>query len=210
MSNDTQADLPSADLIADLTVDTTAEPTSEDSIAADSALADSAPAEQAAAPIETGEAPATGETASTAETAGTADAAAVAQAAETAEAAGSAEVPEGAGAAAVAEEDDLDSHRFECRSCGYVYDPGEGVKKLGIPQGTPFFELDAASFRCPVCRSKVGAFKDIGPRNKPSGFEENLNFGLGVNRLTPGQKNVLIFGGFALAIAFFLSLYSLR
>jgi len=110
----------------------------------------------------------------------------------------------------VVEEDDLDSHRFECRSCGYVYDPGEGVKKLGIPQGTPFFELDAASFRCPVCRSKVGAFKDIGPRNKPSGFEENLNFGLGVNRLTPGQKNVLIFGGFALAIAFFLSLYSLR
>lgn len=107
-------------------------------------------------------------------------------------------------------DEDLDSHRFECRSCGYVYDPGEGVKKLGIAPGTPFFELDAASFRCPVCRSKVGAFKDIGPRNKPSGFEENLNFGLGVNRLTPGQKNVLIFGGFALAIAFFLSLYSLR
>jgi len=71
-------------------------------------------------------------------------------------------------------------------------------------------ELDASSFRCPVCRSRVVAFMDIGPRNKPSGFEENLNFGLGVNRLTPGQKNVLIFGGFALAIAFFLSLYSLR
>ena len=181
MSNDTQADLPSADL----TVDTTAEPTSEDSFADESALVDSAqtnsaPVEQAAESIEPGEAPAPGETAST------------------------------AGAAEVAEEDDLDSHRFECRSCGYVYDPGEGVKKLGIPQGTPFFELDAASFRCPVCRSKVGAFKDIGPRNKPSGFEENLNFGLGVNRLTPGQKNVLIFGGFALAIAFFLSLYSLR
>ena len=107
-------------------------------------------------------------------------------------------------------EDDLASHRFECRSCGFVYDPQEGVKKVGIPAGTPFLELDAASFRCPVCRSKVGAFKDIGPRNKPSGFEENLNFGLGVNQLTPGQKNVLIFGGFALAIAFFLSLYSLR
>ena len=102
------------------------------------------------------------------------------------------------------------SHRFECRSCGFVYDPGEGVKKLGIPQDTPFSELDPIGFRCPVCRSRVGAFKDIGPRNKPSGFEENLNFGLGVNRLTPGQKNVLIFGGFALAIAFFLSLYSLR
>ena len=101
-------------------------------------------------------------------------------------------------------------HRFECRSCGFVYDPAEGVRKLAIEPGTPFVELDPISFRCPVCRSRVGAFKDIGPRNKPSGFEENLNFGLGVNRLTPGQKNVLIFGGFALAFAFFLSLYSLR
>jgi rubredoxin len=102
------------------------------------------------------------------------------------------------------------THRFECRSCGFVYDPSEGVRKLGIAPGTAFVELDPASFRCPVCRSKVGAFKDIGPRDKPSGFEENLNYGLGVNRLTPGQKNVLIFGGLALGFAFFLSLYSLR
>ena len=106
--------------------------------------------------------------------------------------------------------EDPAQHRFECRSCGYVYDPAEGVKKVGIAPGTPFLEIDPGSFRCPVCRSKIGAFQDIGPRDKPSGFEENLNFGLGVNRLTPGQKNVLIFGGFALAFAFFLSLYSLR
>jgi rubredoxin len=105
---------------------------------------------------------------------------------------------------------DPDSHRFECRSCGFVYDPAEGVRKLGIAPGTPFTALDPASFRCPVCRSRMGAFKDIGPSGKPSGFEENLNYGIGVNRLTPGQKNVLIFGAFALAIAFFLSLYSLR
>ena len=106
--------------------------------------------------------------------------------------------------------EDPDTHRFECRSCGFVYDPAEGVRKLAIAPGTPFTQLDPIGFRCPVCRSRVGAFKDIGPRNKPTGFEENLNFGLGVNRLTPGQKNVLIFGGFALAFAFFLSLYSLR
>ena len=106
--------------------------------------------------------------------------------------------------------EDTTGHRFECRSCGYVYDPAEGVPKLAIAPGTPFEQLDVVSFRCPVCRSKLPAFRDIGPRDKPSGFEENLNFGLGVNRLTPGQKNVLIFGGFALAIAFFLSLYSLR
>jgi rubredoxin len=126
------------------------------------------------------------------------------------------EVADSLAAAATAEapaappESDPATHRFECRSCGFVYDPDEGVRKLAIEAGTPFQDLDPVSFRCPVCRSRVGAFKDIGPRNKPSGFEENLNFGLGVNRLTPGQKNVLIFGGFALAIAFFLSLYSLR
>ena len=102
------------------------------------------------------------------------------------------------------------THRFECRSCGFVYDPEEGVKKLRIEPGTAFQQLDALTFRCPVCRSKVGAFRDIGPRSKASGFEENLDFGLGVNRLTPGQKNVLIFGSLALGFAFFLSLYSLR
>merc|ERR1712100_432179 len=102
------------------------------------------------------------------------------------------------------------THRFECRSCGYVYDPDEGVKKVGIEAGTAFEDLDPLSFRCPVCRSRMPAFRDIGPRSKASGFEENLNYGLGVNRLTPGQKNVLIFGGLALAFAFFLPLYSLR
>ena len=107
-------------------------------------------------------------------------------------------------------ESDPRTHRFECRSCGYVYDPDEGVKKVDIAVGTAFAELDALSFRCPVCRSKVAAFKDIGPRSKASGFEENLNYGLGVNRMTPGQKNVLIFGSLALGFAFFLSLYSLR
>ncbi|WP_370455475.1 rubredoxin [Synechococcus sp. RSCCF101] len=106
--------------------------------------------------------------------------------------------------------EDTSEHRFECRSCGFVYDPAEGLKKLAIAPGTPFTDLDPISFRCPVCRSRMPAFRDIGPRSKPSGFEENLDFGLGVNRLTPGQKNVLIFGGFALAFAFFLSLYSLR
>ena len=102
------------------------------------------------------------------------------------------------------------SHRFECRSCGYIYDPDEGVKKLGIIPGTPFLEIDKVSFRCPVCRLGMDAFKDIGPRSAPSGFEENLNYGFGINNLTPGQKNVLIFGGLAFAFACFLSLYSLH
>ena len=53
--------------------------------------------------------------------------------------------------------DDPDQHRFECRSCGFVYDPAEGIRKLDIPPGTPFSALDPVGFRCPVCRSRVGA-----------------------------------------------------
>ena len=39
------------------------------------------------------------------------------------------------------------THRFECRSCGYVYDPAEGVKKLAIEPGTAFEELDDTGHR---------------------------------------------------------------
>ena len=105
---------------------------------------------------------------------------------------------------------DSRNHLYECSSCGYVYDPSEGVKKYGIAQGTSFLELDQVNFRCPVCRQGVEAFRDIGPRAKPSGFDQNLNYGLGINNLTAGQKNVLIFGGMAFAVACFLSLYSLH
>ncbi len=105
---------------------------------------------------------------------------------------------------------DLSTHRFECRVCSYIYDPKEGVNKLGIPGGTSFFDLDQSTFRCPVCRERSNMFKDIGPASAPSGFQENLSYGFGVNNLTSGQKNVLIFGGLALALACFLSLYSLN
>ncbi len=105
---------------------------------------------------------------------------------------------------------DLQNHCFECRSCGYVYDPKDGIKKLGIPSGTAFLSFDQAHFRCPVCRGGFALFRDIGPREKPSGFEENLEYGFGINNMTAGQKNVLIFGGLALAVACFLSLYSLH
>ena len=107
---------------------------------------------------------------------------------------------------------DLDPklNRFECISCGFIYDPDEGIKKLNIPIGTAFSELDKENFRCPVCRVGFGAYKDIGPKSKPSGFEENLTYGFGFNKLPSGQKNVLIFGSLALAAACFLSLYSLK
>ena len=104
----------------------------------------------------------------------------------------------------------LVQNRFECRSCGYIYDPREGIKKLNIPPNTPFSEIDGNTFACPVCRAGKNLYKDIGPREKPSGFEENLTYGFGFNSLPPGQKNILIFGGLAFAAACFLSLYSLH
>ena len=104
----------------------------------------------------------------------------------------------------------LEQNRFECRSCGYIYDPSEGNKKLNIPKNTPFSELDGNTFACPVCRPRKNFYKDIGPKSKPSGFDENLTYGFGFNSLPPGQKNILIFGGLAFAAAMFLSLYSLH
>ncbi len=108
-------------------------------------------------------------------------------------------------------EKDLSKNRFECRECGYVYDPKEGLKKFQISSGTSFLDIDKERFRCPVCRAGYASYKDIGAKFEPSdGFEENVVYGFGFNTLPPGQKNVLIFGGLAFAAACFLSLYSLH
>lgn len=98
--------------------------------------------------------------------------------------------------------------RYECRSCGYVYEPSKGDSNRDVPPGTPFEELPP-DWRCPVCSVRTSQFENIGSSGAPSGFQENLNFGFGVNRLTPGQKNLLIFGALALGFLFFLSLYTL-
>lgn len=98
---------------------------------------------------------------------------------------------------------------YECRSCGYVYEPTKGDDKRDIPGGTPFVELPT-DWRCPVCGVKKVQFVNVGVKGAPSGFQENLGYGLGVNNLTPGQKNLLIFGALALGFLFFISLYGLR
>lgn len=106
------------------------------------------------------------------------------------------------------EQDPKELDRYECRSCGYTYEPAKGDGQ-SIEPGTPFTELPL-TWRCPVCGSKASAFANVGPVGNPSGFKENLGYGLGVNTLTPGQKNILIYGAMALAILFFLSLYGLK
>jgi rubredoxin len=98
---------------------------------------------------------------------------------------------------------------FECRSCGYTYEPARGDPKNGIAANTAFDSISIV-WRCPVCGSKKSAFNNIGAKSKASGFEENLGYGFGVNTLTPSQKNVLIFTALALGVVFFLSLYTLN
>lgn len=98
---------------------------------------------------------------------------------------------------------------YECRACGYVYEPSKGDSNSGTPAGTSFEDLPS-DWRCPVCGARHTQFMNIGASDAPSGFKENLNYGLGVNLLTPGQKNLLIFSALAIGFLFFISLYGLK
>ena len=98
--------------------------------------------------------------------------------------------------------------RYECRSCGYIYEPSKGDSKAGIEPGTLFEDLPL-DWRCPVCGVGRSQFTNIGSSGAPSGFQENLKYGFGVNTLTPGQKNMLIFGALAVGFLIFMSLYGL-
>jgi rubredoxin len=99
--------------------------------------------------------------------------------------------------------------RYECAACGYVYEPAKGDNTGNIPAGTAFEEL-SEDWKCPVCGARKTRFSNLGPAGNPSGFKENLGYGFGVNTLTPGQKNLLIFGALALGFLFFMSLYGLN
>ena len=101
---------------------------------------------------------------------------------------------------------DLDRH--ECAACGYTYEPTKGDDRSGIPAGVAFTDLPP-TWKCPVCGAPPKRFQNVGALNAPSGFKENLSYGFGVNTMTPGQKNLLIFGGLILGFIFFLSLYGL-
>ena len=98
---------------------------------------------------------------------------------------------------------------YECRSCGYVYVPSKGDSQSKIPAGTRFTELPN-DWRCPVCGVRKTQFVNVGAQGTPSGFADNLDYGFGVNRLTPAQKNILIFSALGLGFLFFLSLYGLN
>ena len=98
--------------------------------------------------------------------------------------------------------------RYECRACGYVYEPTKGDDARTIQAGTAFQDLPE-KWTCPVCSAPPSQFANIGPEGAPSGFKENLGYGIGVNSLPPGQKNLLIFGVLGLFVLILLSFYGL-
>ena len=52
--------------------------------------------------------------------------------------------------------------RYRCNTCGYVYDPAQGVPESGIRPGTAFEELPF-DWVCPVCRAPKTNFTALPP-----------------------------------------------
>ena len=50
--------------------------------------------------------------------------------------------------------------KWECRVCGYVYDPELGDSSQGIDPGTPFEDLPD-SWACPICGVPKRMFRRI-------------------------------------------------
>jgi rubredoxin len=54
----------------------------------------------------------------------------------------------------------MNSHKFKCRSCGYVYDPEAGDLISGILPGTPFEEI-SDDWICPLCGVRKTEFTEF-------------------------------------------------
>lgn len=94
---------------------------------------------------------------------------------------------------------------YECVQCSFVYKPDAGGQ--GALAGTTFEDLPS-TWLCPVCKAPKDTF--IAQTKTIAGFEDNLNYGLGTNNMTGGQKNLLIFGSLAAFFLLFLAGYGLE
>ena len=86
---------------------------------------------------------------------------------------------------------DPKANRFECMSCGFIYDPDEGIKKLNIEPGTAFLDIDREKFRCPVCRVGFGGYKDIGPKSSLVDLKKTLLMALDLINFLQARKTFL-------------------
>ncbi len=51
-------------------------------------------------------------------------------------------------------------NKYECTTCGYIYDPEKGSPSQGIAPGTPFEQLPD-DWTCPGCHAPKEAFEPI-------------------------------------------------
>ncbi|KAI5083098.1 hypothetical protein GOP47_0002841 [Adiantum capillus-veneris] len=101
----------------------------------------------------------------------------------------------------------INTGKWECRSCGYVYEESKGEAAYPIAAGTEFRNLPE-DWRCPICGAGQSYFNSKSV--EVAGFAENQNYGLGTNSLTSGQKSLLIYGSLLLFFCLFLSGYFLQ
>lgn len=94
---------------------------------------------------------------------------------------------------------------YECLQCSFVYKPTESGQ--GALAGTQFDDLPS-TWLCPVCKAPKDTF--VAQTKTIAGFEDNLNYGFGANKMTGGQKNLLIFGSLAAFFVLFLAGYALE
>lgn len=101
----------------------------------------------------------------------------------------------------------INTGKYECTSCGYIYDQSLGDPLYPVAPGLEFSRLPE-DWRCPTCGAAKSYFnsKSI----EVAGFAQNQQFGLGGNTLTSGQKSALIYGSLLLFFALFLSGYFLQ
>eukprot|EP00270_Netrium_digitus_P007403 TRINITY_DN2154_c0_g1_i3.p1 TRINITY_DN2154_c0_g1~~TRINITY_DN2154_c0_g1_i3.p1 ORF type:complete len:192 (+),score=33.06 TRINITY_DN2154_c0_g1_i3:93-668(+) len=101
----------------------------------------------------------------------------------------------------------IDTGKWECRSCGYVYDQSRGDAFYPVAAGIEFSNLPA-DWRCPTCGAAPEMF--VSKSRQVAGFAQNQKYGFGTNSLTAGQKGILIWGSLALFFLLFLSGYFLN
>jgi rubredoxin len=55
---------------------------------------------------------------------------------------------------------EVEMEKWECKICGYIYDPGIGDPDNGVPPNTPFEKLPD-DWVCPVCGAPKDEFEKV-------------------------------------------------
>ncbi|CAI5520285.1 unnamed protein product [Closterium sp. Naga37s-1] len=101
----------------------------------------------------------------------------------------------------------INTGKWECKSCGYIYDQFKGDPVYPIAPGVSLKELPE-DWLCPTCGSAPSSFGSLS--KELAGFAQNQAYGLGGNSLTSAQKGLLIWGSIGVAFMFFISGYFLE